>query len=92
MRRHWLTLIAVFLLASRVAPAQGPAEKLRGEGVTTGDLRQEHRPVAERLGMAGELGEPIPRERIAQGHRGPLHTARLSFVVHGCHRRRSWKA
>ena len=35
MRRHWLTLLSVFLLASRVAPAQGPAEKLSGEGVTT---------------------------------------------------------
>jgi dienelactone hydrolase len=35
MRRHWLTLVGVFLLASQVAPAQGPAWKLRGEGVTT---------------------------------------------------------
>jgi acetyl esterase/lipase len=35
MRRHWLTLIAGFLLASRVAPAQGTAEKVSGEAVTT---------------------------------------------------------
>jgi acetyl esterase/lipase len=35
MRRHWLTLVSVFLLASRVAPAQGPAEKLSGDAVTT---------------------------------------------------------
>src|SRR5262245_40938270 len=35
MCRHWLTLVGVLLLASRVAPAQGPAEKLSGEALTT---------------------------------------------------------
>jgi dienelactone hydrolase len=34
-RRHWLTLVGVFLLATRVTPAQSPAGKLSGEGVTT---------------------------------------------------------
>lgn len=33
--RHWLTLLGVLLLASRVTPAQGPAGKSSGEGVTT---------------------------------------------------------
>src|SRR5262245_15520855 len=35
MRRHWLTVVGVFLLASGVVPAQSPAEKPSGEAVTT---------------------------------------------------------